>query len=460
MRGSHDVYFRHGPENRALRAGVLAALMALIALIALAAAPGEARATAPPQSSNTVREWNLHAVNALINAPTAPIPGAGQAPQVSELHLAMVQGAVYDAVNAIDRGHQPYLAGLPRAPRSASQEAAVATAAHDVLVGLGIGLVPPLAQVLRDRLDALYADALADIPDGTAKSGGIAAGAASAAAMLEARATDGRYVPFSFTVGDNAGQWRPTPPGFASDPFAWVARVEPFLLESPSQFRTKGPRALPSRAYAREYNEVKNLGGPTLGSPRSAEQEAVAQFYNVNPVELFNRTFRVISKAEGLTLAEEARLFAMLNMAGADGLINCWDDKAFWSFWRPITAIHEGDDDGNPGTAGDTGWTPLIATPPYPEHSSGYNCTSSSYMHTAKAFFGRNKVAFSVVRVVAGVPDVTRTYERFTDVVDDTIDARVYQGIHFRAADVQGARIGKRVAHWLGRHYFKPVKRR
>ena len=239
-----------------------------------------------------------------------------------------------------------------------------------------------------------------------------------------------------------------------------MARVEPFVLESPSQFRTKGPRALTSRAYAREYNEVKKLGGPTLGSPRSAEQEAVAQFYTVNPVELFNRTFRVIAEAEGMTLAEEARLFAMLNMAGADGLINCWDDKAFWNFWRPITAIHEGDEDGNPRTVGDTGWTPLIATPPYPEHSSGYNCTASSYMHTAKAFFGRKKMAFSVVRIVPGVPDVTRTYKRFTNVVDDTIDARVYQGIHFRAADVQGARIGKHVAHWLDKHYFQPVKRR
>lgn len=440
--------------------GAFAVAAAICAAFA-ASTSAQARSAplSPEHQADTVREWNLHAVNALINAPTASIPGANQAPQVSELHLAMVQGAVYDAVNAIDRGHQPYLAGLPRAPRSASQETAVATAAHNVLVGLGIGLVPPLPQVVRDRLDALYADALADVPDGAAKTGGIAAGAAAAAAMLEARATDRRYVPFSFTVGDDAGQWRPTPPSLVNDPFAWVARVEPFLLESPSQFRTKGPRALTSRAYAREYNEVKKLGGPTLGSPRSAEQEALAQFYTVHPVELFNRTFRVISKAEGLTLAEEARLFAMLNTAGADGLINCWDDKEFWSFWRPITAIHAGDEDGNPRTVGDTGWTPLIATPPYPEHSSGYNCTSSSYMHTAKAFFGRKKMAFSVVKI-PGVPEVTRSYERFTDVVDDTIDARVYQGIHFRSADVQGARIGKHVARWLDKHYFQPVKRR
>jgi hypothetical protein len=441
--------------GRYARLGVV--LAAFVALITLAVPPLQAAPTvAALQSSDAVRDWNLHAVNALINAPSAPIPGAGQTPGVSELHLAMVQGAVYDAVNAIDGGHQPYLAGLPPASASASPEAAVATAAHHVLVGLGIGLVPALPQVIRDRLDALYADALAGIPDGAAKTGGIEAGAAAAAAMLAARATDGRYVPFSFAVGDDAGEWRPTASG--SDPFAWVARVEPFLLQSSSQFRTKGPHALTSGAYEKEYNEVKELGGPdTSDSSRTEVQTALARFYTVNPVELFNRTFRVIAEDRGLALVEEARLFAVLNLAGADGLISCWNEKAFWSFWRPITAIHEGDNDGNPNTVGDSGWTPFLATPPYPDHASGYNCVTSSMMHTAEAFFGEKKMAFSVVRVVPNVPNVTRVYERFTDVVDDTIDARVYQGIHFRAADVQAAGIGKDVAHWLDKHYFQPV---
>ncbi|HSJ32630.1 MAG TPA: vanadium-dependent haloperoxidase, partial [Longimicrobiales bacterium] len=446
--------FRHGPDKSARRG----ALAALVALIALAAPLAGARAAEPPQSADTVREWNLHASDALINASNAPIPGAGQAPHVSQLHLAMVQGAVYDAVNSIDGGHQPYLAGLPPASPSASREAAVATAAHDVLVGLGGGLVPPLPQVVIDRLDALYADELEGIPVGDVKTDGIAAGAAAAAAMLEARADDGRYGPFRFTSVEPtvAGKWQTTPPAFVNDPFAWVARVEPFVIESPSQFRTKGPHALKTDAYTREYNEVKDLG--TAGSPRSARQEAVARFYTVNPPELFNRTFRAIGADRGLTLAGEARLFAMLNVAGADGLINCWNDKAHWSNWRPITAIREGDNDGNPSTVGDPGWTPLIATPPYPEHASGYNCETSAFMHTAEAFFGRGKTEFSVVRIVPGVPNVTRNYERFTDVIDDTIDARVYQGIHFRAADVQGAEIGKDVAHWLGKHYFQPVK--
>ena len=255
-------------------------------------------------SADTVRDWNRHALEALANplAPTPPVvPGAAQSPTVTSIHMAMVQGAVYDAVNSIDRGHQPYLDQVPEAPRSASQEAAVATAAHHVLVGL----VPPLPPVVLDRLNALYAAALADIPGGTNKADGIAAGAAAAAAMLEERTNDGRYVPFSFTVGDEVGEWRPALPLFVSDPFAWVANVDPFVLQSSSQFRTNGPRALKSDAYTREYNEVKDLGA--LDSPRTPEQEAVAQFYTVNVIELLNRTFRTISETEGLTVAEEAR---------------------------------------------------------------------------------------------------------------------------------------------------------
>ncbi len=449
--------FRLCSDKRVPRGGLLAAL---VAPIVLAVSPlGGAPAAASQQNSGAVRDWNLHATNALINPATAPIPGAGQTPPVSALHLAMVQGAVYDAVNAIDGGHQPYLEGLPAAPRSASKEAAVATAAHHVLVGLGIGIVPPLPQVVRDRLDALYADALAGIADDANKTDGIAAGAAAAEAMLAARASDGRYVAFTFTFGDGVGQWRPAPPAFASDPFAWVANVEPFVLRSPSQFQSKGPLDVRSRAYAKEYNEVKELGGPdTADSPRTEEQTAVARFYIVHPVELFNRTFRVIAEERGLSLVQEARLFAMLNMAGADGLINCWSDKEAFSFWRPITAIQQGDNDGNRRTAGDEGWTPFAPTPPYPDHPSGYNCVTGAMMHTARDFFGGRKMEFSVVKIVPGQPDVTRVYERFTDVIDDTIDARIYQGLHFRTADVQAAKIGKHVARWLDRHYFNKVR--
>ncbi len=445
------------------RFGMLAALAALIAF-ALVGAWGSAPQSAyagPPDDA--VLDWNLNAVNALVNAPTAAIPGAGQSPPVSMLHLAMVQGAVYDAVNMIDGGYQPYHAGLPSAPGSASRAAAVATAAHHVLVGMVI--VPALSATIVTRLNTLYADSLAaaTTQDGaTAVSAGVAAGAAAATKMLAERANDGRYpaVPFMFAVGDDPGEWRPT--NGVNDPFAWVAKVDPFVLESAAQVRTKGPYALKSGAYTKEYNEVKAYGGttPTL---RTQEQTDTARFFAVNPVELFNRTFRGIASGQGLTMAEQARLFAMLNMGAADSLIGCWDDKAFWNFWRPITAIHEGDDDGNPRTEGDPGWTPFITmtpaavTPPYPDHPSGYNCVTGGFMYTAEAFFGKGKFDFSLTATILGAP-VTRDYERFTDVLDDTIDARIFLGLHFRAPDEQGAGIGKDVAHWLDKNYFQRVK--
>ena len=369
--------------------------------------------------------------------------------------MAMVQGAVFDAVNSIDGGHEAFLAGLPAASPTASMDAAVATAAYRVLDGLGRAPVPALPDAVRANLLTQYNETLASIPDGPPKTAGVEAGAAAATAMLEDRDGDGRYVPFPLTVGTEPGEWRPAPPSNAIDPNSWISEVDPFTLSSTSQFRTPGPRNLTSAAYAHEYNEVKTLGA--ANSPRTPEQEAVARFYNVSPLELFNRTFRTISQTEGLSLVEDARLFGMLNVAGADAIINCWNDKRFHAFWRPITAIREGDNDGNPRTVGDPSWTPLEATPPYSDHSSGYNCIAGSLMNTGKAFFGVDQMDFSVVRNAPNVPSVTREYHRFTDVVDDTMDARVWQGIHFRSADVQGARIGRHVAEWVNGNVFRPV---
>jgi hypothetical protein len=453
-----------------MRRSVLLVTLSLVlasTAVGSAAAGGAPDRTSEPATANAIRDWNRHAVTALNNprATTPPTPGAiagaGQAPPVAELHLAMVQGAVYDAVNAIDGRHEPYLAGLPAVSPTASIEAAAVTAGYDVLVEVVVlGLPSALQQPIFDWLDPLYTASLAAIDPGDAKDEGIAVGAAAAQRMLATRANDGRFGSFSFTPGTGPGRWRPT--SGINDPFAWVAKVGPFVLERQSQFRTEGPKRLESAGYAKEYNEVKALGGngTTTPSLRTPEQSALANFYTVNPVELFNRTFRVVAEDQGLTLVEEARLFAMLNVAGADAFINCWDDKAFWNFWRPVTAIQLGNVDGNPRTIGDENWMSLVAAPPYPEHPSGYNCVTGAFMHTAKAFFGKNKMGFSVERVAPGVPNVTRAYERFTDVVQDTINARVYQGIHFRSADEQGAWIGRKVARWLDKKtdYFQPVE--
>ena len=411
-----------------------------VAVVALVVALGGLSASARAEpTGNTVTEWNAIAASATIAT-------AGQPPHVAPLSLGMVHGAMYDAVNAIDGGHQPYLIA-PAAQPSDSKEAAAATAAYRVLVGL----FPTQQPTLKLRYDA----SLADVPEGQAKVGGIAVGEEAATKMLAERADDGRFpvTPFPVVEGTDPGEWRKTPPNFGGDPAPWVGNVRPFLVPDVEMLRSEGPDALKSAAYAEDYNEVKKIGSLT-STRRTADQTAASIFWQDSGPAIWNRVFRQLAASEVLDIVESARMFAMTNLASADGVIGCWNDKYYWNFWRPITAIREGNNDGNPSTVGDPDWTPLIPTPPYPDHTSGYNCGTSSFMHTAEAFFGRGKTEFSVVRTPGGV---TRNYERFTDVIDDTIDARVYQGIHFRAADVQGAEIGKDVAHWLDKHYFQPV---
>jgi hypothetical protein len=437
---------RTEPRSRAQRG--LATFSAIVLVAVAGLIPVASVMAAEP--TDMVLVWNANAVIALSNANTATPPGAGQTPPVASIHLAMVQGAVYDAVNAIDGGHQAYLAGLPSAPANASKAAATAAAAHDVL----IGLIPALPQNVKDSIEASYTSSLAAItPDNQAKADGIAIGQAAAATMLADRADDGRYGTFRFTAGTHPGEWRPELPSFVSDPFAWVARVRPFTMKSTSQFRTDGPLDMTSAQYATEFNEVKTMGALT-GSSRTDAQTLEARFYSTNPLPMMNRAFREVAAARGLSLTDDARLFVTTSMSSADALIGCWDDKAYWNFWRPLTAINQAADDGNPDTAPQAGWLPLIATgtAPYPDHPSGYNCFTSAMMHTAKGFFGTDKISFVLHSSITGT---SRSYDRFTRVLDDTIDARIWLGLHFRTPDVQGAELGKRAANWAASHYFK-----
>jgi PAP2 superfamily len=414
----------------------LALVMALVAIASVAgAAPARSTAGTGPDETGAVLAWNQHAIDALIGT-------AGQAPSVSVLHMAMVQGSVYDAVNAIDRGYEPYLVAL-RAKRWYSTDAAAATAAHRVLSNL-----LPAQQA---QLGVLYQASLDAIDDGRAKDGGIRVGEAAAAAMLAARANDGRFGPFRFPVGTAPGEWRPVLPAFVNDPNAWVAQVTPFLIESADQFRSRGPHALTSRQYAKEFAEVKAVGSLT-STTRSADQTDAAQFWAENAIGMWNRIARQLSTERHLGNVDNARLFARLNLTGADAAIACWDDKAHWAFWRPITAIREADTDGNPATTRDPDWLPLLNTPPYPDHPSGHNCFSSSVVSTLRDYFGTDRASFSATSSVSGT---TRSFTRFTQARQEIIDARVWSGIHFRTADEQGATIGKQVAHYSRTHHFQ-----
>jgi hypothetical protein len=334
---------------------------------------------------------------------------------------------------------------VPATDGSESKSAAAAAAAHDVLVSL----FPTQAATL----DAQLAASLAGIPAGASKTAGIAIGQSAAATMIAARVNDGRFGPSVAVPGSAPGQWRPTPPAFAIDPASWVANVKPFLLPRGDMFRSDGPNALTSAAYAADFNEVKSLGSAT-STTRTADQTDAALWWQDNGPALWNRILRNLAVSQGLDIAAAARMFGMADLAGADGAISCWNDKYYWNFWRPITAIREADTDGNPATVADPTWTPLIATPAFPDHPSGHSCLSGAIVKTLQAFFGTDKIAFSAF---SNNSQTTRSFARLSLALKEVLDARVWAGIHFRTADMQGAVIGKKVAHYLVKNYFAPV---
>jgi hypothetical protein len=405
-------------------AAVVAALTTALAAPALAGA-------------DTVTQWNQNAANAIYVT-------AAQPPNVSVLHMAMVQGAVYDAVNAIDGGHEGYLLTSRIATPTDSKDAAAAAAAYKVLISIVPAQQPALL--------ALYNATLAGIPDGPAETRGIAVGDAAAAAMIAARTADGRFGLPGFLTGTTPGAWRPALPAFGNDPNAWVKDVKPFLINEASQFRPSGPYELTSRKYAREFNEVKSVGSAS-STTRSADQTNAALYWAENPPRTWNRILNTLSASKGVSLVDNARLFGEVYLTAADTFIAVWDGKAHYHFWRPITAIREADTDGNRLTEADPNWLPLVATPPYPDHPAGHPGFSASVGKTLQQFFDTDKLAWTDTNVAGR----TKSYTRVSDAVEEIIDVRVWSGIHFRNADEDGARIGKQVAKFAAHHYFRSL---
>ena len=432
----------------------LVALPVLIVLVAVVAAPTELHA-------NCVTDWNAIAATAIVAAPPT---GAGQPPPVAALSFAMVQGAVYDAVNAIDRGYQPYLV-QPTSNPTDSEDAATAAAAFHVLVGFPDlpGLFPAQQPTLQPVYDS-YIAGLPDNPPGS-RANGVTIGETTARAMLIDRQNDGRFGPPPTLYPPTPGIWRPTPPNFANDPAPWVGNVRPFLLPNVEMLRTDGPNELTSAEYAEDFNEIKEVGSLT-SITRTPDQTDAAIWWQDHAHALWHRIFRALAANQNLNVVDSARLFAMETLAAADASIGCWNDKYYWQFWRPITAIREADTDGNPATEADPTWLPLfdpatpvcnppaLVTPPHPDHPSGHSCTSSAIVHALKNFFGTDTIPFSAF---SNKSCTTRSFERFSDALKEVIDARVWAGIHFRTADVQGSVLGKKVARYMARHYFRPL---
>ena len=397
-----------------------------------------------PAAADAVADWNATAVAAV----TLGRPGGPGA-----VDMALVQAAVHDAVQAIEGRFQPYHVKISGAPGSPA--AAVAAAAYGVLVGC----YPAQASSLTTTYQSyLTSNNLVNDP-------GLAVGKLVADTILPLRRVDPSPLPPPFKGGTKPGEWRPTesfigtpplPPSFAPMLAPWLGSFKPFTLKSPTQYRAPKPPVLHSARYAQDYDEVKALGA-RFNSARTAEQTDLAYFYSGNFLAMLNLGLRDIAAQQGLNIGESARLLALANLANADAVITAWDSKLHYNFWRPITAIREGDNDTNAHTAGDSTWQPLINTPNYPDYTSGANNVTGATTRTLALFFGTDNMTFALKTAVPQAVQKTRTYTRFSDAAQDVVDVRIYEGIHFRAADEAARKQGRQVAKWVFKNFLRPI---
>src|SRR5262245_48649723 len=425
--------------NKAIRIGSL--LIAVLLLVT------------PMANADEVTDWNLITIDALRVGGLAfggPFRG-----------VAIVQSAVFDALNGIEQRYTP-IHVQPAAAPGASRRAAVVQAAYASLLGVLTNLTP--AQ--KSDLDAKRAASLAAIASSEAAghsqsiARGIDWGQKVADAILAWRSTDGFTPPPPAYFGISApGQWRSTPPAFA--PFAGLqfATMPPFVLDSSTQFTVPVPPALTSAQYSAEFEEVKRLGA--IASPtRTADQTLAARFWasTSGPHYIWNTVARTLSEERHLTLSENARLLALMNVSLIDAFIAAWNGKKTHNFWRPITAIQLADTDGNPATNPDPAWTPLLVTPPYPDQPSGLNATCAAMATVLAAFLGNNTaITIQTDSTVPGLAGVTRPFPDFSSALDEVVDARVWSGIHFRYADVDARRLGTTVASHIVANALMPV---
>ena len=392
--------------------------------------------------ADVIADWNIIGLGEAV--------AAGRQGGATSIDMATMHAAMYDAVQAIEKDYQPYrVTDVPNA--TGSPVAAAAKAARDVLMYR----FPARAAVINTTYENyLSANGIAtDNP-------GIAVGTYVATKLLAFRSCDGSLpIPApSFIGGMGIGEWRPTPPAnSAMNPGPYLGEVTTFFTTKPTQFRPEAPPAVNSKRYTRDYNEVKLYGAKT-GSQRSAEQTDLANFWGGNTFAAIYGGVRNVAAIHVDNVSDSSRLFALVAMSQADTLIGVWDAKTHYNFWRPITAIRLGDNDGNASTDGDAAWEPMINTPAYPDYTSGANGVSSSSMYIMEHFFETDSIAFSMTttNTTPTVQD-TRNYTSFSQAIQEVIDGRVLLGIHFRFADEASVTLGRDVAKWAFKNYLRPV---
>jgi hypothetical protein len=391
--------------------------------------------------ADSVSDWNATTVSTTL--------AAGKNPILQSRIYAMTQAAIHDALNSIDARYHRCALQIPADP-AASPDAAVAAAAYRVLIH-----ELPAQQA---SLDAWYANALAAIPAGQARSSGVAIGQAAAAAILTLRNSDGSTANVPYTPGTGPGAWQPTPPAGIPALLPGWGRVTPFVLHSGSQYRPDPPAHLDlsSRKYEKDYNEVKSVGAANSDT-RSAVQSEIARYWYEGSPTGWNRIARVVSAARGLDQWESARLFALVHLAMADGFIAGGDAKYTYNFWRPVTAIRAGETDGNPRTTADPAWNPFLITPPTPDYPSTHSVLGAAAAEVLKRFFNRDDVSFTMTSG-APFPDISRSFTSFSEAAQENADSRVYAGIHYRTTCEDGLKLGRKVGKFTFRHSLKPIR--
>jgi hypothetical protein len=365
--------------------------------------------------------------------------------------FAIMHAAIYDAVNAIDRTHVPYLLDLSAAPPSASAEAAAAAAAHEVLL--------QLYPAFQSNLDYQFQQSLARIPDGSGKDEGVALGQRAADLMLALRSNDGASVqPPLYLFGTAPGDYQSTPPNFPRQPkFTQWPGVTPFAMERANQFRPDAPPALTSDSYSDAFNEVKTFG-VTNGTASSADQALRGRFWNGAIQNYWNEITQTAVLAQGLTTAQSARLFALLNLAMADGVIAFYDAKYTYNFWRPVTAIRAASTGINPETLADPNWLPEVGnTPPDPSYPGAHAVISAAASAVLTSILRTNNFDFTVASEV--LPGVERSFHTFSAAAQEATLSRIFAGVHFRFDLTEGHRLGREVADFVLDHFLAPLHR-
>ncbi len=404
-------------------------------------ARGPARhARSAKESGQPVIDWN-QVLLSIVNT-----PGAQPANIQPTRNFAILHAAIYDAVNAIDRTHEPYLISV-RAPRDASETAAADAAAHTALVGL--------YPSLQNSLDSDYAAELAQVPNGPAKDQGVRLGEQVASDLLAIRANDGsNVVPPPFVAGTNPGDYAPTPPNFPTPVFTTWGQVRPFVLERGDQFRPTPPPALPSDAYAAAINEVQSLGSAT-STTRTAEQTQIGRFWNPPIQNFWNQIAQTVALARHSDLPTTARLFAALNLSFADSAIAFYDAKYTFRLWRPVTAIRLADTDGNPNTVADPNWLPLAGnTAADPSYPGAHSTISAAGADVLASFYGHRQ-SFSVTS--SALPGVTRSFTSFGAAAEEAGLSRIFSGQHTRLDHLAGLTLGHDVAGFVLHNALLPA---